>query len=402
MKLGRHGLTRATRGGKQVGWVKKINGTTRWVASVSLAPNIEAADAIYVRDFAALWKESVRIRKDPPIADMFNAFVDAAEARGISPRTLADYVSACQDFANSVRGKVERPSNLGPAHFAAFVDAIRKRFGFDRRKKWIICIRCAFKWAAESRLIDQIPHYGPSMKVPGRSEQRKSRADRGRRHYLPAEIAKLIQAAKPKMRAMILLALNGGMANTDCALFSRRHMTDGWVDFPRPKTGIARRFPLWDETVKALDQIPARQGSELVFTTKHGAPYIQKGKDQISIRFTALCKAAKVKCFGFRALRRTHRTASDQLGDQRAAALVMGHEAGDVGGLYVEAIDDARLKKLVEHVRTSLKITESCAALSASSRPRARSRRGRQQAAPEQPAQKTASAEDKAASQAGG
>jgi len=49
------------------------------------------------------------------------------------------------------------------------------------------------------------------------------------------------------------------------------------IDYPHPKTGIARRCPLWPETVAAiraaLDKRPASKSEEdatLVFVTKYG------------------------------------------------------------------------------------------------------------------------------------
>jgi hypothetical protein len=49
---------------------------------------------------------------------------------------------------------------------------------------------------------------------------------------------------------MILLGINGGMGNSDCANLPLRavDLDAGMIDFPRPKTGIARRCPLWPDT----------------------------------------------------------------------------------------------------------------------------------------------------------
>jgi integrase len=56
------------------------------------------------------------------------------------------------------------------------------------------------------------------------------------------------------LRAMILLGINCGFGNADCAglKLDALDLAGGWIDFPRPKTGIARRCPLWPETVAAL------------------------------------------------------------------------------------------------------------------------------------------------------
>jgi integrase len=67
--------------------------------------------------------------------------------------------------------------------------------------------------------------------------------------------------ANPSRKAIILLAINGGIGNSDIGnlLFSDIDLVSGWIDCPRPKTGLPRRIPLWNETVSALKYWPAPQ-----------------------------------------------------------------------------------------------------------------------------------------------
>src|SRR5207302_7316373 len=97
----------------------------------------------------------------------------------------------------------------------------------------------------------------------------------------------LVRARMP-FRAILLLAANTGFGNTDCARLplSALDLTGGWVNFPRPKTGIPRRCPLWPETLAALRAALAKRptakddaDANLVFLTQRGAPWVK-------VRFT--------------------------------------------------------------------------------------------------------------------
>ena len=136
---------------------------------------------------------------------------------------------------------------------------------------------------------------------------------------------------------MILLGVNGGFGNTDCAELDvhgpgpRRR----WIDFPRPKTGIARRCPLWPETVAAIRaavagaaeagglprvraRVPARPRERVRHVTTeltrdgNNPEAIPKGgnrKDLIGIQFGKLLDALGIhrERVGFYALRHTFR-----------------------------------------------------------------------------------------------
>jgi integrase len=64
-----------------------------------------------------------------------------------------------------------------------------------------------------------------------------------------------------QLRAMILLGVNCGFGNADCGTLplSAVDLETGWIDYARPKTGIARRCPFWPETVEALKEALAKR-----------------------------------------------------------------------------------------------------------------------------------------------
>lgn len=241
-------------------------------------------------------------------------------------------------------------------------------------------VRSIFKHAYESELIEKPMRFGPEFRKPSKKSVRIARRESGLKMFEPREIAALLEAAGPQMKAMILLGVNCGLGNTDVAELSKSHLSlkNAMIEFPRPKTGIARRCVLWPETVDALRKVgkirPAPKSSDdkdLVFVTKMRHRWVRvtepgarsQGKNQavvkdaVAAEFTKTARAAGVMKDrrGFYALRHTFRTVADEVGDRRAIDLIMGHENGaDIATAYVERIDDERLRKVAEHVRTWL------------------------------------------------
>ena len=63
-----------------------------------------------------------------------------------------------------------------------------------------------------------------------------------------------MEAASPQIKAMILLGVNAGFGCTDCATLPLQPLIfkGGWVNYPRPRTGVARRCPFSPETIDAI------------------------------------------------------------------------------------------------------------------------------------------------------
>ncbi len=149
------------------------------------------------------------------------------------------------------------------------------------------------------------------------------------------------------MRAMILLGVNCGYGNTDCATLplSSLDLDMGWVDFPRPKTGIARRCALWPETLVALREVIAERGTPkghdgcgLVFVNTRGSAWVHiRGRntapDNITVQFGRLLKRLGIQRVGtgFYALRHVFRTIADAARDPVAIDLIMGHADPSMG-----------------------------------------------------------------------
>ena len=176
---------------------------------------------------------------------------------------------------------------------------------------------------------------------------------------------------------MTLLAANCGFGNTDVASLPLKalDLKGGWVSYPRPKTAIQRRCPLWPETVaavqEAIDQRPPPKvapDAGLVFITKYGHRWgkaeIDKSDegtdvkvhidDAVGKEFRKLSNALGVHRpgLGFYALRHTFETIGGSSRDQVAVDAIMGHSprADDMSAVYRERIDDYRLVAVVQHV----------------------------------------------------
>ncbi len=155
-------------------------------------------------------------------------------------------------------------------------------------------VRVVFKYAYDAGLIDRPIRYGPTFKRPSkktlRLERNRKQRENGKRMFDATEQRTIIDAAEQPLKAMILLGINCGFGNSDVGNLpmDALDLDGGWIDYPRPKTGIDRRCPLWPETVnafglaEAIDQRTPPHDStnaDLVFITKYGQPWAKDTSD---------------------------------------------------------------------------------------------------------------------------
>ncbi len=228
-------------------------------------------------------------------------------------------------------------------------------------------------------MIEKPVLFGPTFKRPTRKVMRQHRAKNGLRMLEAAELRAIIAAATQPMKSMVLLGINCGFGNGDVASLPLKalDLKAGWVRFPRPKTGIDRRIPLWLETVaevkEAIRDRPKpkdRADAGLVFITVQGHrwektaisepdPETRKirilNSNNVTKEFTKLLKRLNLKRPGlaFYALRHTFETVAGASKDQVAVDFIMGHapDSRDMSAVYRERIEDDRLKAVVAHVQ---------------------------------------------------
>jgi integrase len=304
------------------------------------------------------------------VADLCNRFLTAKlrqrEAGEISPRMLSEY-KATTDLLVSTFGKQRIVDDLAADDFEALRADMAKKWGPVHLGNEIQKIRTVFKYAFEAGLIDRPVRYGPQFKKPSASVLRRHRAQQGPNLFSAEELRRMIDAAGSPLRAMILLGINCGFGNADCGKLplSVLDLDSGWLSFPRPKTGIARRCSLWRETVAALrDALAKRPESKreedagLFFITKYGLSWHKdKPGGPISHEMKKLQARLGIngrKGLGFYTLRHTFRTIADESKDQPAVDFIMGHVDASMAGHYRERIDDSRLQAVADHVRAWL------------------------------------------------
>jgi integrase len=346
-------------------WGRRVNGKLERIPG----DGWEAALALYKAQADDLHAgRTPRVKGDGlTVADLCNRFRTAklrkAEAREIGPRTYAEYTKTTDRLVRTFGGS-RLVEDLAADDFEALRADLAKQFGPVRLGNEITRVKTVFKYATDNGLLDRQVQFGSEFKKPGKAVLRKHKASSGGNMMEADELRKLLDAAPTQLKAMLLLMVNCGFGPMDCATLplSAVDLDAGWIDYPRPKTGIARRCPLWPETVAALRAAipvrpaPRQDGAEkLVFLTARGRPCISGNiANPITLAVTGLMKKVEVHREGRGAytLRHVFRTIADGALDRVAIDLIMGHSDPSMGGQYRERVDDSRLTTVAEHVRT--------------------------------------------------
>lgn len=307
------------------------------------------------------------------VADLCNRFLTAKlrkrDSSELGSRMFAEYREAT-DLLVCTFGKDRAVSDLVADDFERLRARMAERWGPVRLGNGITRIKSVFKYGTDNALLDRVPHFGSEFKKPDKAVLRRHRAQVGEKMLAPDEFRRMLDTASVPFKAMLLLGINAGFGNTDVASLplSAIDLDRGWLNFPRPKTGIARRCPLWPETVQALrEALAARPApkdeadADIVFLLPHtGGRWVRTTEksrnDNVSIYFTKLMTALGMhrEGVGFYVLRHTFRTVADAARDPVANDLIMGHTDPSMGGHYRERIEDSRLQAVADHVRAWL------------------------------------------------
>jgi len=262
-------------------WAKKIKGKTHYFGKWD---DPQAAVGLYNEQ-----REDLHAGRTPrpasdgvTIRDLCNQFLTTKrhllDTREITERTFRDYYLSCERIIDAF-GKNRTVEDIQPGDLEKLKVKLASTLGPVALGNEINRIRMVFKYGYDQALIDHPMRYGQSFKRPSRKTLRKTRAANGKRMFEADDLTAIINQASYPLKTMILLGVNCGFGQSDISALpqSAIDLDGGWINFPRPKTGIERRCPLWPQTVDALRvAIKARPASsdnaddDRAFLTKYG------------------------------------------------------------------------------------------------------------------------------------
>ena len=357
-------------------WCKWLDGATRYFGPWrDPDPGDEFAKAALKRYLAYMHAKSDQrpVQVDPSDLTLDVALNHYINARNkdlhlgnLSPKQFVSYQQVGQILLDSC-GREKLVKDMGPADF----EFIRTKLPggpvyVGNQIQWI---RSIFKWVAEYYGV--LPRYGGQFNKPGKREVRRARKTRPL--FEPEEIRKLLETASPALACFILLGINCGFGQGDCAKLTVAavNFKKAVIDVERSKTGIRRVCPLWPETVEALQKYvrPNTAMPELYFITKYAQPWVKVNvhrdeadhierithNDPIALELRKLCKAQGITPRGFYLLRHTFNTIAESAADSNARKVIMGHTFDGMDEFYLHLHQQAefmkRLQKVSEFVR---------------------------------------------------
>ena len=291
------------------------------------------------------------------IRTLLNEYLHAKEdlvaSDELEPATLDEYTRVT-DFIADQFGPETLVEKLRPHDFRKLRRELAERFGPVALTNWVQRVRSVFRYASEEQLVPHPVVFGSTFKKPKPKTMRKAKNERGPQMFTPWEIQRMVQDASPDLKAMIFLGVNCGFGCTDCAKLPKRivDMETGWLRYPRSKTEVIRRCPLWPETVEALNESlehrpnPATSDdAKWFFLTADGRSY-HSGKQNhwtISTAMVRLLKKLKIhrERLGFYTLRHVFQTIGDGAKDTLAVRAIMGHasRSDDMSAFYREDVE---------------------------------------------------------------
>jgi len=343
-------------------WAKKVRGKLEYFGKIADDPKGERAlDKWLDEKDDLLAGRTPRSRRNASltVTDLCDRFLvykdELLQAGELAERTFAGY-KVVTDLLVSKFGH-HAAAEMRPEDFQTLRATMAKKWGPVRLGNQIQVVRSVFKFGFDTELLEKPVRFG-LFKKPSAKVLRSVRTAKGPKMFKAEQIRKVLKHTSTNMSAMALLAINGGLGNTDLASLPAAivDLKSGWLDYARGKTGMPRRIPLWPETVKALQAVLDERPKDqpLVFIGKRGVDYIGKNKGyRVHAEFAAALREAKITGRTFYDLRRTFQTIGEGANDLAAVQAIMGHapSGSDMSAVYRQKVSDERLLAVANHVR---------------------------------------------------
>lgn len=299
----------------------------------------------------------------PTVKELIDNFLNHKQKEANAGIISSRWVKDLHDVGKAIVAVIDksRPvESLGPDDFAKLRLALLTKHSPAIAKNFISRARSIFRYAKDTRKIATEVDFGIAFKPPAKAMIRRHRAAKPKQLWTAKDFRALLKAATPVRKAMLLLSLNCAFNGADIAgvpiqAFDPR---SGWLDFPRTKSGVERRVPLWPETVAAvrayLKERPepsSEANAGLLFVTRWGKQWTTSG---IGHELVKLQEIAKVEAGTLLWGRKTLQTVGESNGDIVAVRAVMGHVDDSMSAEYRQEVTDERLKRVTDTVRAWL------------------------------------------------
>lgn len=351
-------------------WVKKIHGKLYYFGpwadhSGALAEYRRQRDTLH--GGGGVTDDAGGTTIDQLCRDFIRSRQSLLAAGELSARTLADYEATTQRFEKFF-GPSRPVASLTPADFSRYMESWPDSWGAQRIANEVTRLSPVFRFGLTEGLLSSPVKVGVGFRRPSAKRLRTERAGRDAKFFGADEIRMLLDSASVQMKAMILLGINAGYGNADCARLTWGMIDwgDQWLADPRHKTGVWRAAWLWPETIAALRDVESlaakrtrvpEEYADLVFLTRYRRPWWVDGEsgDAVSLEMAKLRKAVGVfrRGVGFYSLRHVTQTIGEQLPGVNPVTIkvVMGHADHTISAKYREQYDRSQVKAVCQHVR---------------------------------------------------
>ena len=326
-------------------WSKKICGRFRYFG---VWADPQAALEKYQKERDYLYTGQQPPADTYKVSDLLDAFLGrkyrAHQSGEISGETYSEYENTCDVIAAWGKHRAIKSLTFGDLDKlrAALGQGKTKKLGVVTLKRRLTIARMVFKHASK---LGESVDYADALATPSAKLLRRIENERDERLFTAEQVRQVVKNANGEMKAMVLLGINCGFYPGDCCALptNRVDLKNGWHTFPRTKTEMKRRCPLWPETVAALKK-----------ATNNGKVFDANwNRHKIADEFRKIVDSFYVKDVTvFKHLRHTFETIATTADVSQAVIdSIMGWTQQDMASIYRQKVFDPQLETCTNHVR---------------------------------------------------